>query len=288
MFRKILRVLFYVFAALLLLLILLFRLEMFTMRTEDRAFIEDLESHGQSLIRIQDQAVGERNIHTISVGDPSLPTIFFVHGSPGSSNNFQVYLADTSLSQKAHLVAADRPGFGYSDYGKTERSVEQQAALLAEVLKTSTQEPAILVGHSYGGPVIARMAMDHPSLVKALVIVAGSISPDLEPREWWRPVVDFPLIRWILPASLRVSNQEIHALYDELERMMPLWKTIQCPVIVFQGESDSLVPAGNADFAALMVPDSLVTIKMVELGDHFIVWSRKDEVVKILETQLAQ
>ncbi|MEM1220503.1 MAG: alpha/beta hydrolase, partial [Bacteroidota bacterium] len=195
------------------------------MRTEDRAFIESLEEKGQSLIRIQDQVIGDRNIHTISVGDPNLPTIFFVHGSPGSSNNFQVYLADTSLSRKAQLVAVDRPGFGFSDYGQVERSVEQQAALLAETLKSSTQEPAILVGHSFGGPVIARMAMDYPELVKALVIVAGSISPALEPREWWRPVVDFPLVRWILPASLRVSNQEIHALYDELERMMPLWKT---------------------------------------------------------------
>ncbi len=258
------------------------------MRMEDRAFIENLESYGQSLIRIQDHTVGDRNIHSIAVGDPSLPTIFFVHGSPGSAENFQVYLADTSLAKQAQLVAIDRPGFGFSDYGTVERSVEEQAALLAEALKAATQKPAILVGHSYGGPVIARMAMDYPELVKSLVIIAGSISPELEPREWWRPVVDFPLVRWILPASLRVSNQEIHALYDELERMMPLWKTIQCPVIVFQGESDSLVPAGNADFAALMVPDSLVTIKMVELGDHFIVWSRKNEVVKILETQLAQ
>ena len=256
------------------------------MRTPDDELIEKLKLAGQSNIQILDYDIDDRHMHAVKVGKPEMPAILFVHGSPGSLNNAMIYLEDTTLSSEAQVLSVDRPGFGYSDYGKTERSVEQQAALIAEVLKKNTDQPAVLVGHSYGGPVIARMAMDHPELVKGLLIVAGSISPELEPREWWRPIVDSPLIRWILPGSFIVSNQEIHALYRELELMMPLWKEIQCPVIVFQGETDKLVPAGNADFAELMIPDSLLTINMVEQGDHFIVWSRQQEMVAMMKKLL--
>lgn len=286
--RRILRTILYLFLGLLLLIILAFRLEFFTMRTPDKEVIEQLAQVGQQEVRILDIPVDQRNIHAIAVGDSSLPAVLFVHGSPGASNNFQMYLEEVDLAEKAHLIAVDRPGFGYSDYGQVERSVAQQAAYLAEVLRQTTTQPAVLVGHSYGGPVIARMAMDFPELVRGLVIVAGSISPALEPREWWRPVVDAPLVRWILPGSLTVSNQEIHALYEELEGMMPLWKNIRCPVIVFQGSQDQLVPAGNADFAKLMIPDSLVQIEMVEQGNHFIVWSKKEAVMQMIEQLLPQ
>jgi pimeloyl-ACP methyl ester carboxylesterase len=39
----------------------------------------------------------------------------------------------------------------------------------------------ILVGHSLGGPLIARMTMDYPELIDGLVFVAGSVAPKLEP-----------------------------------------------------------------------------------------------------------
>jgi len=38
---------------------------------------------------------------------------------------------------------------------------------------------AVLIGHSLGGPVVARMAADYPDFVKGLVLVAPGISPVL-------------------------------------------------------------------------------------------------------------
>jgi esterase/lipase len=45
-----------------------------------------------------------------------------------------------------------------------------------------------------------------------------------------------------LPKSFRASNEEIYQLKPELERMVPLWKEVKCPVIVIQGKKDELVP----------------------------------------------
>ena len=150
-----------------------------------------------------------------------------------------------------------------------------------ETLIDGLPEKPILIGHSFGGPVIARMAMDYPDLVDGLVIVAGSVCAELEPREWWRPILNARIIRWLLPGSLRVANQEITPLWEELEKMEPLWRKITCPVTIVQGELDNLVPAGNAHYAKKMLTNSpKVEMEMIEKGNHFILWSRQKMIVE--------
>jgi len=114
-------------------------------------------------------------------------------------------------------------------------------------------------------------------------MVAGSIAPELEPEEWWRPVIDFFAIRWILPDALKVCNQEVMPLKAELEKMLPLWQTIRCPVTIIQGEDDNLVPKGNADFAQQMLINSeSVKVDIIPNANHFILWSEHDRIVKAM------
>ena len=216
-----------------------------------------------------------RKIHYAAMGADTLPMVVFVHGSPGSWDAFISFFKDTTLYQVARIVSVDRPGFGKSGYGKVEISLEEQAALLMPVLKTSkSPRLPILVGHSLGGPVISRMAMDYPHLVGGLVLVAPSIDPELEKWEWYRHVGGFFLFRAIIPKELDVSNQEILPLKKELNRMVPLWTHIRVPVTVIQGDKDNLVPPGNADFARKMLINSPTEIWMVPQMNHFSPWSR--------------
>lgn len=284
MVLKILKITGLIGLTLLLLLIGLFQTEFFAFRETDAELKNDLAKRGQTDVQALNITVHGQNIHYLQVGDSTKPLIVLVHGAPGSLSAFKSYLADQTLLEFAQVVAMDRPGYGFSDYGNTEPSLAAQAAKLKPILERHRKQKAILVGHSFGGPVIARMAMDYPDLVDGLVLVAGSISPALEPREWWRKPVDHPIMRALLPASMVVCNQEIIALYDELEAMMPLWKRIDCPVTVVQGEEDQLVPAENAYFAETMLTNSpQVALKMVEGGDHFILWSMQHEIVQYIK-----
>jgi pimeloyl-ACP methyl ester carboxylesterase len=221
---------------------------------------------------------GFRNIHYVQAGDTTQPLVLFVHGSPGSLSAFIDFLADSALLKQSLLVTIDRPGFGYSNFGVAEPSLEKQAELLKPILeKYKNNRPITLVGHSLGGPVIARMAMDYPQLVDGLVIVAGSIDPALEPNEtWFRAPLATPFLRWILPRSLRASNEEIYQLKPQLEQMLPLWKNVTCPVYVVQGQKDSLVPPGNADFAKKMLTNAPVTLVLRDDMDHFVPWSNPE------------
>ncbi|GGM90568.1 hypothetical protein GCM10010967_24550 [Dyadobacter beijingensis] len=165
----------------------------------------------------------------------------------------------------------------------------RQAQAIATVIRAAgASSTAILVGHSLGGPVIARLAMDFPSQVRGLVLVAGSIDPDLEKKDWFRPIIGSFPIRYFIPADLDVSNREIRALKGELTQMLPLWKSICIPVTVIQGEVDDLVPPGNAAFAKKMLVNAPVIVRVIPEMNHFISWRRPDKIrIAILE-QLRQ
>jgi pimeloyl-ACP methyl ester carboxylesterase len=236
----------------------------------------------------EEYSVGFRNMHYVQTGDTTKPLVVFVHGSPGSLSAFIDFLADTVLLQHALLITTDRPGFGYSNFGVAEPSLHKQGVLLKPILEKYKQNrPIILVGHSLGGPLIARMAMDFPELVDGLVLVAASIDPQLEPNEtWFRAPLATPFLRWLLPRSFRASNEEIYQIKPQLEEMMPLWATITCPVVVVQGGKDVLVPAANAAFAKKMLINAQVEFILKEDMNHFVPWTHpeliREGVMKIL------
>jgi pimeloyl-ACP methyl ester carboxylesterase len=219
-----------------------------------------------------------RDIHYVKAGDEEKPLVLFVHGSPGSLSAFIHFLTDTTLLNHFFLVTADRPGFGYSNFGNAEPSLVKQAEMLKPILeKYKHNKPVILVGHSLGAPVIARLAMDFPQLVDGLVIVAGSIDPDLEPNEtWFRAPLATPFLSWILPRSFRSSNEEIYQLKPQLTDMLPLWDSIHCPVMAIQGGKDNLVDPGNADFAKEMLVNAPVELILKEDMNHFVPWSNPE------------
>lgn len=220
------------------------------------------------------------------LGDTSRPLLILVHGSPGSLTAFEPYYTDSFLLDHFDIVAVDRLGFGYSDFGIAEPSLALQANMLAEVLRQFSNKKKILVGHSMGGPLLARMAMDYGKMVDGLVMVAPSVSPASEPSAGWRKAVNIIPLRWITPPALRVCNQEIIPLKGELEAMLGGWENLPMPITVIQGTEDVLVPPENASFIAEAVGDTTqVKITYVTGGDHFILWSEvpliREEIMAI-------
>lgn len=216
-------------------------------------------------------------MYAVHAGDPSLPPVLFVHGSPGSWDNFESYLLDPALQARAHLIAVDRPGFGGSGAGHAEPSLARQAACALDALSLNQSgAPAVLVGHSLGGPVVARAAMDAPERVRGVLLLAPSIDPAQEELRWYNRVASWRAVSWLLPRPLRTSNEEILPLRGELDAMMPGWSRIEAPVTLMHGEEDRLVPVENADFAGRMLPQ--VRVVRLPEEDHFIPWTREEEV----------
>lgn len=92
------------------------------------------------------------------------PTIVLVHGAFAGSSSWNGVIAELN-KRGFHTIAAANPL----------RSVAGDAASVSAVVR-SIRGPVVLVGHSYGGPVITEAA-NQSSNVKALVYVAG-FAPD--------------------------------------------------------------------------------------------------------------
>lgn len=225
--------------------------------------------------------VENRKINYSSIGYDSLPTVIFFHGAPGSWSAFIEFFKNDSLLNEVELVSVDRPGYGNSNFGNSEPSLQKQSEYLQPLLEKFNSTPTYLVGHSLGGPVIAKLAMDYPKLVEGIIMVAPSIDPELEPNEgWFRFPLHTPFLRWVLPTSFRVTNDEIYFLEDELRLLLPDWGKISSPATVIQGVKDSLVPPANADFAKKMLTNSeWVNIVLIEDMDHFVPWTNPELIV---------
>ncbi len=219
-----------------------------------------------------------RNMHYVSIGDSAKQSIMFVHGSPGSWDNFLGFMADSSLLNDFRIISVDRPGFGKSGDGSPERSLSAQSDMISQVLRRE-HTTAVLIGHSFGGPVIVQMAVDNPDLVDGLVIVAGSVDPDLEKTRWYQIPVHYKAFSWILPDMLYSTNEEIIALKAELEKLSPYWSDIQIPVSVIQGGSDDLVPKENADYAEEMLINTKPHMVRVPDMNHFVPWTNPELII---------
>ena len=227
-----------------------------------------------------------RRMHAMEVGDGDLPLVVFVHGTPGDWTAFMGYLADPELQVAARLIAVDRPGFGDSASGGVETSLRKQVAALAPLLERGGRGGAILVGHSLGGPIVGRLAMDFPARVGGLVIVAGSCDPALEKRTWYQRLGMTRLVRWAVPDELDRANVEMVPLQAELEAMAPRWAEIRVPVAVIQGGKDALVPPGNADFLERALTHAPKTMVRPAEAGHFLLWEQpalvRGEILRLL------
>lgn len=224
-------------------------------------------------------AIDDSKIHYIETGKKENPTLFFVHGSPGSWDAYKDFLKDTLLLKKYRMIAIDRPGFGYSDFGNAKNLYEQAHLIEALVEKIKNGKNIYLIGHSYGGPVIVKMAVDKPNDFKEIVILAGAIDPDAETPEKWRAVFKSKPLRYIVPGALRPANDELWWLKTDLKNMKPTLNKITTNVLIIHGTKDPLVPYSNAAF----IQKEFINAESMELisikdANHFIPWEHFAEI----------
>lgn len=208
----------------------------------------------------------------------SVPLVIFVHGAPGSSDAFNQYLADTALLRHARLISVDRLGYGYSNFGKAETSIAIQAELICHISKKYTSKKVVLVGHSYGGPIIARCAMHYPELIDRVIMLAPVNDPISEPIFWFAYFAKWKLTRWMLPKTFKVSGDEKFSHVAELEQMEHLWQTLTTPITHIHGTKDKLAPPANIQFSEQNIPKDLLKMVVLENGSHFVPWKNFDLV----------
>jgi len=223
------------------------------------------------------------NMHYVKTGDDTLPTIFFVHGSPSGWIAYMKYMQDKELLSKYRMIAIDRPGFGYSNFGDA-KNLDEQSKLISHVVRSiQNGKPIYAVGHSLGGPIITKLQVDYDNIFSGLVFLAASVDPDLEESERWRYVMKKPMLNYLLPGAFRPSNEELLYLKTDLKYLDKRWEKITCPVWIIHGDKDSYVPVENVDYAKKKLTKAKsVEVKTLQGANHFIQSNRYDDIKEVL------
>lgn len=114
-----------------------------------------------------------RALHLHTWGPVSSRRVVCVHGVTASGLHFAELAEDTLAG--FWVLAPDLLGHGYSDH-RPPWGLEDQ---IASLLETVGREPALWVGHSYGGRLVLELALREPALVQGAVL--------LDPVIWFPP-----------------------------------------------------------------------------------------------------
>lgn len=107
-----------------------------------------------------------------------------VHG--GHMGTFAADLADDwdtnfdALSRHYRVYALDKLGMGFTDNPKTDDgyTIQAQTDHVSRFMETLGIGPAHLCGHSRGGYLVTRLALQHPEQCRSCIIVdSGTLSP---------------------------------------------------------------------------------------------------------------
>jgi pimeloyl-ACP methyl ester carboxylesterase len=227
--------------------------------------------------------VGEHNVHFAMTGADTLPTIVFIHGSPGSWSAFDRYMKDSVLLSRFRMISVDRPGFGDSDFGKAQH-LEIQSKIISKLFTHwENNRKVYLVGHSLGGPLLIQLNADNPGRFSGLVLISASVDPKEEPKELWRHVADVPVVRFLVPGAFRPSNRELKYFKKDIYTIEDKYDSVRCDVFIIHGTKDQFVPYENVAYAERkLVNAASVETTTIPDANHFIPWTKYEEIRDVL------
>lgn len=118
-----------------------------------------------------------QRFHFLEWGYPGSPKVVLLHGGNQSAHAWD--LVSLHLASDYHVFALDQRGHGDSEWSRgAHYSIEDMKKDAVAFLKfLGGADKPTLVGHSMGGMVSMSLALDHPELIQALVIV--DIGPEV-------------------------------------------------------------------------------------------------------------
>ncbi len=253
------------------------------------------------------------HVETTGEGDP----IVLVHAGIADSRMWVPTIP--ALAGDHRVVRYDMRGYGRSTIPPHPFAHHDDLAALFEVLQLG---PAVVIGASYGGEVAASFAIEHPELVRGLVLVntlAGMRKPSDQLRSGWRAVneamdrddvagaVEIETRMWVdgphrepgnvdpdVRKRVTAMNAAIFARIDEVEAaeereldppVVDRLGDIAAPTLIVVGMLDQPDAIASADTLAAGIPSA--TLVRIDDAAHLPSMERPEEFNRSVRQFLA-
>lgn len=123
-----------------------------------------------------------RLLRVITAGEGDGPLVVFEAGMSAPAASW--VHTQREIAAHTRTLSYDRAGYGGSDTDSRERTLERIADDLTALLDgIGETRPVVLIGHSWGGPIIRLFAERHPERVAGMVFVDGTVAEIMSGRD---------------------------------------------------------------------------------------------------------
>jgi magnesium chelatase accessory protein len=242
--------------------------------------------------------------------------VLMVHGTGASTHSWEGLAPP--LAERFRLVAPDLPGHGFTQAKRTpDLSLPGMARALASLLAVLEFSPQMVIGHSAGAAILARLCLDGTISPKLFVSINGAFQPfagmgrflfpsmakllflnPLAPRLFAWSADRAAVAKLLNGTGSRIGPRGID-LYARLLRdprhvagalgMMANWDLVdlrrelsrlKTKVVLIAGENDKAVPPRDAAAVAADIPGAVV--ETIGRSGHLAHEERPEEVFRVI------
>jgi branched-chain amino acid transport system permease protein len=248
--------------------------------------------------------LGDKKIHYETGGNPSGEPLFMVHGNFAS---WRWYEPALNRLKDTHFrgIAVDLPGFGDSSNPEREITIENYAKELEGFINTFNLKKINLVGHSLGGAVCLRYALNNPDKINRLLLIDSAPADGLITPEEYYPVLNsYQHNRGLLKLALsgmfpsNDPDKMLNKLTDDALLMDPRafsgnaralekynyldeLSKLKAPVLFLVGEKDTLITESLLKPTADRLPNA--EIKVLDNAGHAVNVEDPERFINILK-----
>lgn len=205
-------------------------------------------------------------------GMPGNTPVIFLHGFTDSWHSYETVL--THLPSSVHAFALTQRGHGHSSKETSRFHPKDFADDVAAFMKAKHLDKAIIAGHSMGGVIAQQFVLDHPALVKGVILIGTDPAFGNNPGmpEFTQEILnlsdpvdygfaeafqystiatpmDSAVVRLYINETLKVPATIMKAILSELMKVdyAPDLHKIRQPVLVVWGDKDLICPRDGQD-----------------------------------------
>ena len=227
-----------------------------------------------------------RELHEEAEG----PALVLLHGSPGSSSDFDRFVESEALATR-RIIVPDLPGFGRSSTDLDDYSVRAHAEMLAALLDRQGIDEYDLFGFSMGGGVALELAAREPERVRSIGMLSAIGVQELELFGDYQlnhlihgaQLAALRVLPWLVPHFGLWTGEFIGVpyarnFYDTDQRpLRGILESFEGAMLIVHGEHDFLVPVEVAHEHARIVPQSELVLLD---ANHFYVFLDPERAAK--------
>jgi pimeloyl-ACP methyl ester carboxylesterase len=223
----------------------------------------------------------------------NLPTLLFIHGAGGSHK-----LWEYQLNFFDHAIAVDLSGH---DVGAGRNTIDEYVEEVKRFCDENSLRNIVMIGHSMGGGIAQKFALDYQEYLKAIVLVCTGAKLRVAPNIFaaikknhaqaielitelaFSKKASSEIRKRTAEEMMKISPEVIYSDFEACDKfnVMSRLKEIKLPTLIICGLEDRVTPVKYSEYLKNNIPNS--RLEIIADAGHMVMLEKPEELNERLE-----